>query len=135
MKDDVILNKSEIIERCLKRIAEIYAQNPENLKADQTKQDAILLNIERACQATIDLAMRQVRLKRLGIPKESREAFTLLEAAQWIPQELCLSLKRMVGFRNIAVHDYQEIDLERVQKLIEQDFQDIRTFVRLSLQE
>jgi hypothetical protein len=75
MPDDVILAKSEIIERCLRRIDEVYAGDPSNLHEDFTKQDSILLNIERACQAAIDMALRVVRLKHLGLPKESREAF------------------------------------------------------------
>ena len=47
--DDVILNKVEIIENCLKRVDEIYQGSSDFLRNDQTKQDAILLNLERAC--------------------------------------------------------------------------------------
>ena len=49
MPDDVIVGKAEIIERCLKRVSDIYAGNPKNLHDDLTKQDSILLNIQRAC--------------------------------------------------------------------------------------
>ena len=58
--NDVILNKTTTIERCLKRIHEVYEGNPENL-TDFTKQDSIVLNIQRACEASIDLAMHVVR--------------------------------------------------------------------------
>lgn len=54
--NDVILNKTTTIERCINRIQEVYAGNPENLK-DFTKQESIILNIQRACEASIDLAM------------------------------------------------------------------------------
>lgn len=134
MPDDVIVNKCEIIERCLERVSQIYANNPNNLKVDQLRQDAILLNLERACQATIDLGMRWVRLRSLGVPKESRDVFTFLEAAHHISGDLANSLKKMVGFRNIAVHDYQALNLEVIQKLIESDFKDIKAFIRLALQ-
>ena len=53
--NDVILNKTTTIERCVKRIHEVYEDNPANL-ADFTKQDSIILNIQRACEASIDLA-------------------------------------------------------------------------------
>ncbi|MBT2730498.1 nucleotidyltransferase domain-containing protein [Bacillus sp. ISL-75] len=55
-ENDVILNKISVIERSKKRILDVYDQNPENLK-DYTKQDSIILNIQRACEACIDLAM------------------------------------------------------------------------------
>ncbi len=47
MADDVLLNKAETIEKCLKRIHEIYGANANNLHQDQLRQDAILLNVER----------------------------------------------------------------------------------------
>jgi hypothetical protein len=47
-----------------------------------TRQDAIILNIQRACEAAIDLAMHVVRRERLGIPQETRQAFELLRDAQ-----------------------------------------------------
>ncbi|QPQ37789.1 hypothetical protein [Lysinibacillus sp. JNUCC-52] len=52
--NDVILSKTATIERCVNRIHEVYAGNPINLK-DYTKQDSIILNIQRACEASIDL--------------------------------------------------------------------------------
>ena len=89
MADDVLLNKADTIEKCILRIEEIYSGNPANLRSDQNKQDAILLNLERACQASIDMAMRVVKLKRLGLPKESQDAFDLLKAAGLIDDQLC----------------------------------------------
>jgi hypothetical protein len=48
MADDVILNKAASIERCLRRIAEEYPGDRQNLAANQTKQDASVLNLQRA---------------------------------------------------------------------------------------
>ena len=50
MIDDVILNKIEIIKRCIRRAKEEYDCNPKNLE-NYTKQDSITLNIQRACEA------------------------------------------------------------------------------------
>jgi len=128
MQNDVILNKAAVIERCIKRINEEYNNNPENLK-NFTKQDSIILNIQRAAEASIDLAMHIVAEKAYGIPQNSREAFELLEANGLITDELSRKLKAMIGFRNIAVHDYQNINTEIVQKIIEFHLKDIIQFV------
>lgn len=133
MPDDVILNKAEIIERCIRRVKETYAGDPEAFMAEYLKQDAIVLNLERACQAAIDLGMRWVRLETLGIPKDSRDAFSLLLERGCIGPELAESLKKMVGFRNIAVHDYREIDFRIVKAIIERDFPDFRELIRMAL--
>jgi uncharacterized protein YutE (UPF0331/DUF86 family) len=132
MKNDVILNKISIIERCVKRVRDEYDNNPENLK-NYTKQDSIILNLQRACEASIDLAMHIVAERKLGLPQSSREAFTLLETADILPSSLSQKMKAMVGFRNIAVHDYQEINLVILQKIVENHLLDFMEFTKTIL--
>ena len=78
MDKDIIINKSEVIERCIHRILEEYDNDINNLK-NYTKQDSIILNIQRACEACIDLAMHVVSEKKLGVPQISREVFDILK--------------------------------------------------------
>lgn len=132
MVDDIVLNKIQVIERCLKRINEEYDNNPESLK-NYTKQDSIILNIQRLCEASIDLAMHIVSENKLGIPQTSRESFDLLCQVKIIDEILNERLKAMVGFRNVAVHDYQKINLDIVQQIIEKHIADIKKFTQLIL--
>ncbi|EGW35867.1 putative toxin-antitoxin system, antitoxin component [Desulfosporosinus sp. OT] len=69
----------------------------------------------------------------LGIPQSSREAFDLLEQAGIIDEHLVQKLKAMVGFRNIAVHNYQTVNLESVQGIIEKNLTDHLKFGQLIL--
>ena len=128
MADDVILNKAASIERCLQRILEEYAKDNQNLVANQTKQDAIILNLQRACETAIDLAMYVVNQRRLGAPQESRDAFILLQTGGILPADLATRMQRMVGFRNIAVHEYTRLNLEVVQAIITKQLDDFRAF-------
>ena len=111
---------------------DVYGGTPSTLD-DLTKQDSIILNLQRACEASIDLAMHIVSRKRLGVPQSSRDAFELLAKANLISEELMISLKGMVGFRNIAVHNYQAMKLEVVVHIIEGRLQDLKTFKRCAL--
>ena len=129
MKNDVVLNKISVIERCKKRILDVYDQKPENLK-DYTKQDSIILNIQRACEACIDLAMHIVAQERLGLPQTSRDAFDMLESSSIIDEEIAKRLKAMVGFRNIAVHDYQTINLTILEQIVEKHLEDFTDFTK-----
>ena len=128
MADDVILNKAASIERCLRRITEEYGGDPRNLSGNQTKQDAMVLNLQRACETAIDLAMYVVRGKGLGLPQESREAFALLEKAGLLPAELASRLQRMVGFHNVAIHEYARLNLDIVHTIITTQLEDFRRF-------
>jgi len=46
----------------------------------------------------------------LGIPQSAADAFTLLERAGLVDAPLCRSMRGMVGFRNVAIHQYEELD-------------------------
>ncbi|MCE3222385.1 MAG: uncharacterized protein K0S58_565 [Nitrospira sp.] len=128
MADDVILNKAASIERCLLRIVEEYGGDRQNLSANQTKQDAIILNLQRACETSIDLAMYVISRRRLGLPQESRDAFTLLQTANILPADLATRMHRMVGFRNVAVHEYTRLNLDIVHTIITTHLDDFRAF-------
>ncbi len=128
MADDVILNKAASIERCLRRIEEEYAGDEQNLIGNQTKQDAIVLNLQRACETAIDLAMYVVSQRKLGVPQDSRDAFSLLQTAGILPADLTQRMNQMVGFRNVAVHEYTRLNLEVVQSIITKRLNDFRAF-------
>jgi len=134
MENDVIYNKAQIIERCLQRVYEEYAGKPENL-TNYTKQDSIILNIQRSCEAAIDLAMHIVAERRLGLPQNSRDAFIMLDNAGILDTELAQKMQAMVGFRNIAVHDYQTVNLDIVKAIIEKHLIDLQRFVKTILQQ
>lgn len=134
MVDDVVLNKAAAIERSVARVREVHAGVDAHLLEDQTRQDSILLNLQRACETAIDLAMHLVRVQRLGVPQESRQAFDLLAGHGLISRELAERMKRMVGFRNVAVHAYQAIDLDIVLRIVHDRLDDFRDLVQVVLQ-
>lgn len=123
MKDDVIINKIEIIKRCVKRIEEEYANTPSNLE-NYTKQDSIILNLQRMCETTLDLGLHYIKIKKLEIPQTSKQIFEVLEKNGVIDKKTSVNMQGMVGFRNIAVHDYQSLNIEILQKIIEKHLGD-----------
>lgn len=128
----IILNKFESIERCINRIQEEYENNPENLE-DYRRLDSIVLNLQRSCELVTDIAMYVVSCRKLGIPQEKREAFELLQKNGLISKEMSDNMKKMIGFRNIAVHDYKKIDEEILKNVIENHLEDLLEFARTIL--
>ncbi|MDZ7706814.1 MAG: DUF86 domain-containing protein [Trueperaceae bacterium] len=127
------MNKCATIELCLARVREEYGDGTE-LESDQRRQDALVLNLLRACETAIDLAMHAVRKASLGVPQSSRDAFGLLAEGGRIAPDLAEELKRMVGFRNIAVHRYQDLDLDVLHAIVREKLHVFETFVRTLLQ-
>jgi uncharacterized protein YutE (UPF0331/DUF86 family) len=132
--DDVILNKCAIIERCLKRVEDEYLGYEDEFLENYTKQDSIILNIQRAIQASLDIGSHIIRIKKLGIPQTSGEVFGILSDNSFISEDLSHSLQKMIGFRNIAVHDYQKLDLDIVVSVVETKLKDIEKYKTIIIQ-
>lgn len=134
MIDNIRINKAATIERCVGRAWEEYEKSPDDFERDFTRQDAAILNIQRACEASIDAGTHIIRQKQLGVPQSARGIFELLEENGVIDSALAETLKKMVGFRNIAVHDYQKVQIPIVIAIINNHLQDLLRFAKVLLQ-
>ena len=134
MADDVLLNKAATIERCVARAREEYNADPATFGINFTRQDAAVLNVQRACEAALDIGQHLIRRDRLGVPQSARDVFDLLAQGQWIDVQLADSLKRMVAFRNIAVHDYRNLLLPITVNVITLHLGDFLQFTQRVLQ-
>jgi len=132
IENDVIINKTTTIERCLKRLADTYSGNFNDLE-DLDKQDIMMINLQRACQATIDLAMHICMSEKLGPPQKSSDAFEFLCAAKIITKDVSDRMIKMVGFRNTAVHEYQALNLNILKSILDHHLSDFTDFTALIL--
>ncbi len=133
MADDVLINKAAVIERCVARARDEYARDPATFATDFTRQDSAILNIQRACEAALDMGQHLIRRDRLGVPQSARDVFTLLAGAGRIDRELAEGLRRMVGFRNIAVHDDQALQLPITVSIIERHLDEFLNYSKALL--
>jgi uncharacterized protein YutE (UPF0331/DUF86 family) len=72
--------------------------------------------------------MHVVRKRRLGAPQDSRDAFKILQDHALLDKESAESMKRMVGFRDIAIHEYDTLNLDIVRAIITQRLDEILVF-------
>jgi len=130
--NDILINKMATIQRCLKRIKEEFNSEQSNsdkeFRLNFTKQDSVVLNLQRACEASIDIANHIIKNRQLGVPQSARDSFQLLAQNQCILQSTAETLKKMVGLRNIAVHDYQALNIDIVIAVVRYHLQDFELF-------
>lgn len=127
--NEVILNKKVSIERCIAQINQYYAMDRGlPFEQDFLKQDAIAMNLQRACELAIDIANHLIKIKKLGLPQDSRDSFELLQRTGLIDAPMMRNLQAMVGFRNVLVHAYRKLDLEVMVNVIENHTRDLLDF-------
>lgn len=127
MLDDVVVQKLASIDRCLRAIRDYVAGDLDRLHEPMVL-DAVVLNLQRACEQAIDAACREVSRLGLGVPTDSADAFSLLERERLLSPPLAERMRRMVGFRNVAVHEYRRLDPAVVRTVVEHrlgDFEDL----------
>lgn len=115
------------LSRRLKRLAAKKPASLRRLLDDDDLQDIVARNLELAIQACIDVAMHLCGAYGV-VPASSGEAFTALADKKLIPRALAQRLRRAVGFRNVLVHEYVEVDWRIVRRVIEHDTADLAAF-------
>jgi uncharacterized protein YutE (UPF0331/DUF86 family) len=119
----------QAIDRWVRQVREFVGGDMDRLK-QQLVQDAVVLNLQRACEQSIDAAARVVSIRRLGVPADSAEAFTLLERAGALTPATAARMRAMVGFRNVAVHQYQVLDQAILRAVVEKHLDDFAELCR-----
>ncbi|HEY6475837.1 MAG TPA: DUF86 domain-containing protein [Polyangia bacterium] len=130
---DVVLAKIAVIDRCLTRISEVRGGRGGALLPIDV-EDITVLSLTRAAQAAIDLAAHVVATEGYGLPSGVAETFSLLEQHGVLDPALAGRLRKMVGFRNIAVHDYQTIDPAILESIVTTRLDDLRAFAAIVAQ-
>lgn len=126
--NDVIAQKIASLQRCVWRAKDAHRRAGAGFATTLDLQDVAVLNIIRACDTAIDLANICLRRLKLGIPTESRESFAMLLREGLLDPGLGIRLQKMVGFRNLAVHQYRELDLNIVEAVILERLDDLLAY-------
>ncbi len=128
MDELIILSKIDALNRCLKRIRDKRPSTVESLLADLDLQDIIILNLERAVQLSVDIAAYVLAELEVRPPQTMGESFSRLEEEGVISPEVSLRMQKSVGFRNIAVHEYQTLSYQAVFTIITNHLEDFENF-------
>lgn len=132
--NEIILNKKISIERCISQIRAYYAMpSATPFESDYLRQDAIAMNLQRIAELTIDIANHLIKNMKLGLPQDSADAFVLLHRANVISADMLRNMKGMVGFRNVVVHEYQQMDLNIMVDVIEHHLREPLDFADTAL--
>ncbi len=128
MDREVIDAKLESLRRCLQRLRDKLPTDATELALDPDRQDIIALNLVRAVQVSADIAAHIVAERGWPVPATMGEGFQLLAEHRLLTADTAQRMRAAVGFRNIAVHNYERIDWQIVQSILEYHLDDFDAF-------
>jgi len=126
----VLAEKLESLRRCVKRIEDKTPPCVEQLSADLDIQDILVLNLTRAVQLCVDIGTHIISASEEPAPNTMGEVFTTLEKLGLISSVTSQQLRKAVGFRNVAVHNYDAINWSIVFAICEKSLADFRAFAK-----
>lgn len=129
----IVARKIESLRRCLQRVRDRCPAEVGALRSDLDAQDVLVLNLSRAVQICVDLATHRLADLALPPPETMGQAFDHLADAGVVDPGLALRLKKAVGFRNLAVHNYDVIDWAIVFAIATHHLVDFEDFARAIL--
>jgi uncharacterized protein YutE (UPF0331/DUF86 family) len=131
MDREVVEQKLESLRRCLRRIETKCPMDAATLITDIDLQDIISLNLSRAVQISVDIGAHLIAGMDVQPPDTMGQTFDLLAQEGILNKELASSLKKAVGFRNIAVHNYESINWEIVHSIATHHLADFSEFAKM----
>ncbi len=129
MDRDLIAAKLEQLRYCVERLRSKCPRDPEPLEHDPDLQDIVAMNLARAVQVAVDIALHLLA-GRSGVPGTMGEAFEALAREGVLDGDLASRMRRAVGFRNIAVHAYERIDWGIVARICTEHLGDFEEYAR-----
>jgi uncharacterized protein YutE (UPF0331/DUF86 family) len=131
MDREVVEQKLESLRRCLRRIEIKCPTDASALVTDLDLQDIVSLNLSRAVQISVDIGAHLIAGMEVQPPDTMGQTFDLLAQEGILNKELASSLKKAVGFRNIAVHNYESINWEIVHSIVKFHLADFSEFAKI----
>jgi uncharacterized protein YutE (UPF0331/DUF86 family) len=130
MDRQVIDQKLESLRRCLLRIQEKFPADAAELQSNFDLQDIIALNLSRAVQLTVDIGSHIISTTNMPAPETMGQTFEILAQQNVLSANVAEQLKKSVGFRNIAVHNYEAINWQIVHSIVREHLQDFTEFAK-----
>ena len=130
MDRELIEQKLESLRRAIQRVSDKCPASPDILARDFDAQDIVSLNLTRAVQITVDIGSYLIACTDYPPPTTMGEVFEVMNQAGFIDAKLAERMKKAVGFRNLAVHNYDAINWAIVYAIATQHLDDFKDFAR-----
>lgn len=131
MDEQLVAQKLESLRRCIHRVESRLPESLDSLLGDLDIQDIIALNLTRAVQMCVDIASHWLaEHSEATAPKTMEQTFEALAEAGMIEHELAQRMRKSVGFRNVVVHNYDEVNWAIVFSICRDHLSDFQDFAR-----
>lgn len=111
---EIIKTRLEKLDKLVQKLRSFQKLDEKQFLADEDAQSLVERNFHLAIECCLDIGNHIVASLGFGTPSQYADVFKILGKEHLLPKEFAGKLEKMAGFRNILVHDYLDIDAEKV---------------------
>jgi uncharacterized protein YutE (UPF0331/DUF86 family) len=126
---EVVARHLNDLDDCLQALDGERPVSVESMRSDRRTRDLVLYELQRAIQNVLDLGSHLLA-DRGKVVAEYSEIFSTLAQEGVIPADLGERVRGLGGFRNVIIHDYVELDLDRVASFVNDRLDDLRALAQ-----
>lgn len=130
MDKQLVEEKIDALRRCIRRIETKRPKTVDVLESNLDLQDILSVNLQRAVQLCVDIGTHIIANNDLEAPSTMAETFEKLHQLKIISDSTANNMKKAVGFRNIAVHNYQKMNWEIVYNICHEKLDNFKLFAK-----
>ena len=134
LSDEVIRQRLQLLESYVQHLQGYRVRTRDEVRSDISLTWAVEYGLQLSIQCVIDVCHYLVADLVLGGPATSQEAIELLRDAGVLPATFADTLVQMARLRNLLVHVYAQIDIERVYDHLHNHLDDFGQFAQHVLQ-
>ena len=121
--------KIQMIEENVRRLEALQARAHDEFIGDFLALEAAKHLLQVSIEAMLDIGAHLTARLRLKTPRDGAQVFQQLAQEGLLPADHVPTYTRMVKFRNLLVHLYQEVDAEQVYQIVQKELGDFRIFI------
>lgn len=129
----VLLERLKLLREYRKELNFLEVDDLESYRNDLRTRRAIERTLQIAIEACLDIGQRLIAEAGFRTPSSNRDVMIVLNEEGVLPKELLPNLLSMVGFRNVIVHNYADVNDEIVFQIKKKRLEDIDSFAKAIL--
>jgi uncharacterized protein YutE (UPF0331/DUF86 family) len=124
----LILRKISEIETCKSQLGEFSNITTKEYKENWKIQRIVERTLQMMIEICVDISNHIISEEKMRVPVSYADTFKILHEDSVIDSELLDIMEKMAKFRNIVVHQYEEVDVEIVVLILKKYLGDFERF-------
>jgi len=127
LEKEMVELKLQELHRCLSQLKKHQGVTATELEKDLEKAWVVQHGLQLSIQVVLDIGGHILAAEGVTV-QEYEDVFLELARLEVIPEEYAHEIKGMAGFRNLLVHEYAKVDMNRVAEILNNRLYDFSSF-------